>query len=152
MFFTNSNLQFSLSFFIFRVNIAYIKHKDSCLSKDNLEIHITSKTCVEVNAPKCVENNLFFVFNSRRAIPWLVHPFAPLNIFSRISSSKTWARFIVSSESHWLLDNSLSMKLLYTWFKWIFTLFFCCTVSVVLRSVCGLISENMEFRNSRVTK
>ena len=69
MFFINSNLQFSLPFFIFCVNIAYIKHKDSCLSKDNLEIHITSKACVEVNALKCVENNLFFVCNSRKAIP-----------------------------------------------------------------------------------
>ena len=31
------------------LNIACIKHKDSCFSKDNLEIHITSKTeCAEV--------------------------------------------------------------------------------------------------------
>ena len=44
-------------FLIFRDNIAYIKYKDSCFSKDNLEIHITSKTCAEMNALKCVENN-----------------------------------------------------------------------------------------------
>ena len=56
-------------FLIFRDNIAYIKHKDLCFSKDNLEIHITSKTCAEMNALKCVENNQFFMFNSRRVIP-----------------------------------------------------------------------------------
>ena len=57
--------------------------------------------------------------------------------------NKTWARFIVSPESHWLLDNSFSIKLLYTWLKQIFSLFFCCTVSVILRSVCGLISKTI---------
>ena len=67
MFFTNSNLQFILSFFIFRVSTAYIKDS-SCLSKDNPKIYLTSKTCVEVNALKCVERYPFFVVNSRRAI------------------------------------------------------------------------------------
>ena len=44
MFFTNSNLHFSLSFFIFCVNIVYIEHEDSYLSEDNLEVHTISKT------------------------------------------------------------------------------------------------------------
>ena len=48
------------------LNIAYIKHKDSCFSKYSLEIHATSKTCVEMNALKCVENNPFSMFNSQR--------------------------------------------------------------------------------------
>ena len=47
------------------------------------------------------------------------------------------------SESQGLLDNSFSMKLLYTWLKKIFNLFFCCIASVVLRSVCGSISETL---------
>ena len=47
------------------LNIAYVKHKDSCFSKDNLEIHVTSKTCVEMNELKCVEHNPFFMFNSK---------------------------------------------------------------------------------------
>ena len=59
MFCTDSNLKFSLCFFIFRFNIAYMKHKDSCISEGYPEIHITSKTCVEVNTLKCVKDNPF---------------------------------------------------------------------------------------------
>ena len=37
-----------------------------------------------MNALKCVENNYFCMFNSRRAIPWLVHSCTPINVFNRI--------------------------------------------------------------------
>ena len=58
-------------FFHIYDNIAHIKHKDSFFSKDNLEIHIASKNSFEMNALKCVENNSFCMFNSRRAIPFI---------------------------------------------------------------------------------
>ena len=102
---------------------------------------------------------LFFCTENCLKLPSVVssNPFARGNFLC----DKTWARFIVSSESHCLLGNSFSMKLLYTWFKRIFTLFFYWTVSVVLRSVCGrylklyyykIRHNNMEVWNSWVTK
>ena len=42
------------------------------------------------NALKCVENNPFFMFNTQRAIPWLVHSLTPLNVFNRITKKETF--------------------------------------------------------------
>ena len=73
-----------LIFFHIYDNIAYIKHKDSCFSKDNLEIHVASKDSFEMNALKCLENNPFCMFNSRKGIPSLVLSCTPINVFNRI--------------------------------------------------------------------
>ena len=106
-FFTKSDWQLSLSFFIFCDNIAHIKHKDFCFSKDNLEIHITWKTCVEMNALKCVENNPFFMFNSQRAIPWLVHSFTPLNFLTESSKKLTVSTSPFFRFSHIFKDQGI---------------------------------------------
>ena len=92
-------------------------------------------------------NKVIFCTENSLKLPSVVssNPFETGNFLC----NKTLVRFIVSSESHWLLDNSFSMKLLCTCLKRIFNLFFCSTVSFVLSI---LWYNNMKVQNYRVTK
>ena len=75
--------------------------------------------------------------------------------------NKPWVRFIVSPKSHWLLDNSTSMKLLYTWLKQIFNLFFFAQYPLFYGQFVGrylklyyfeIRHNNLDIQNSRVRR
>ena len=70
-------------------------HKGSCFSKDNLETHITSKNCAEMNALKCVENNPLLCSTLEDKFPDLfIHLL--LSMFLTESSKKLFYRFCKS--------------------------------------------------------